>query len=122
MNPRFDVFRKQNDRFIKWVGTAENLEDLEKLIPLTHLKTTTSSSVRLMELRKRSPSRKERMFLDALGVIRILKGARRLPYSRDMATLWVLYPSYPLRWLRPPRRLFPALQDCPRRRLLCFQF
>jgi hypothetical protein len=33
MNPRFDVFRKQNDRFIRWVGTAENLEDLEKLIP-----------------------------------------------------------------------------------------
>ena len=32
MNPRFDVFRKQNDRFIKWVGTAEGLEDLEKLI------------------------------------------------------------------------------------------
>ena len=32
MNPRFDVFRKQNDRFIKWVGTAENLEDSEKLI------------------------------------------------------------------------------------------
>ena len=32
MNPRFDVFRKQNGRFIKWVGTAENLEDLEKLI------------------------------------------------------------------------------------------
>ena len=32
MNPRFDVFRKQNDHFIKWVGTAESLEDLEKLI------------------------------------------------------------------------------------------
>jgi hypothetical protein len=32
MNPRFDVCRKQNDRFIKWVGTAESLEDLEKLI------------------------------------------------------------------------------------------
>jgi hypothetical protein len=32
MIPRFDVFRKQNDHFIKWVGTAENLEDLEKLI------------------------------------------------------------------------------------------
>jgi len=32
MNPRFDLFRKQNDHFIKWVGTAENLEDLEKLI------------------------------------------------------------------------------------------
>jgi hypothetical protein len=32
MNPRFDVFRKQNDRFIKWVGTAESLEDLEQLI------------------------------------------------------------------------------------------
>jgi hypothetical protein len=32
MNPRFDVFRKQNDRFIKWVGTAESLEDLAKLI------------------------------------------------------------------------------------------
>ena len=32
MNPRFDVFRKQNDHFIKWVGTAESLEDLQKLI------------------------------------------------------------------------------------------
>jgi hypothetical protein len=32
MNPRFDVFRKQNDHFIKWVGTVESLEDLEKLI------------------------------------------------------------------------------------------
>ena len=29
---RFDVFRKQNDHFIKWVGTAESLEDLEQLI------------------------------------------------------------------------------------------
>jgi hypothetical protein len=33
MNPRFDVFQKQNDRLIKWIGTVENLEDLEKLIP-----------------------------------------------------------------------------------------
>jgi hypothetical protein len=32
MNPRFDVFRKQDDHFIKWVGTANSLEDLEKLI------------------------------------------------------------------------------------------
>ena len=32
MNPRFDVFRKQNDHFIRWVGTAESLEDAEKLI------------------------------------------------------------------------------------------
>lgn len=32
MNPRFDVFRKQNDHIIKWVGTAESLEDLTKLI------------------------------------------------------------------------------------------
>jgi len=32
MNPRFDVFRKQNDCLIKWVGTAESLEDLERLI------------------------------------------------------------------------------------------
>ena len=32
MNPRFDVFRKQNDHFIKWVGTAESLADLENLI------------------------------------------------------------------------------------------
>jgi len=35
MNPRFDVFQKQNDRLIKWVGTAESLEDLEKLIRTT---------------------------------------------------------------------------------------
>jgi hypothetical protein len=32
MNPRFDVFQKQNDRLIKWIGTAESLEDLERLI------------------------------------------------------------------------------------------
>ena len=32
MKPRFDVFRKQNDHFIKWVGTAESLEDAEKLV------------------------------------------------------------------------------------------
>jgi hypothetical protein len=32
MNLRFDVFQKQDDRLIKWVGTAENLEDLEKLV------------------------------------------------------------------------------------------
>jgi len=32
MTPRFDVFQKQNDHFIKWVGTAESLEELEKLI------------------------------------------------------------------------------------------
>jgi hypothetical protein len=32
MNPRFDVFRKQNDHVIKWVGAAESLEDLDKLI------------------------------------------------------------------------------------------
>ena len=32
MNPRFDVFRKQSDRFIKWVGSAQSLEDLDRLI------------------------------------------------------------------------------------------
>jgi hypothetical protein len=32
MNPRFDVFQKQNERLITWIGTAECLEDLEKLI------------------------------------------------------------------------------------------
>jgi len=32
MNPRFDLFQKQNDHFIKWVGTAENLEDIENLM------------------------------------------------------------------------------------------
>lgn len=32
MNSRFDLFRKQNDHFIKWVGTAERFEDLEKLM------------------------------------------------------------------------------------------
>jgi len=32
MNPRFDVFQKQNDRLIKWIGTVESLDDLEKLI------------------------------------------------------------------------------------------
>jgi hypothetical protein len=32
VNPRFDVFRKQNDRLIKWIGTVESLEEVEKLI------------------------------------------------------------------------------------------
>jgi hypothetical protein len=32
MNPRFDLFQKQNDRLIKWIGTTESVEDLEKLI------------------------------------------------------------------------------------------
>lgn len=32
MNPRFDVFRKQTEHFIKWVGTAENLTEVENLI------------------------------------------------------------------------------------------
>lgn len=32
MNTRFDVFRKQNEHFIKWVGIAESLDDVEKLI------------------------------------------------------------------------------------------
>jgi hypothetical protein len=33
MNPRFDVLREQNDHVvIKWVGTAERLEDLDRLI------------------------------------------------------------------------------------------
>lgn len=32
MTPRFDLFQKQNDHFIKWVGTADNLADLEKLM------------------------------------------------------------------------------------------
>jgi hypothetical protein len=32
MNPRFDVFRRQNEHFIKWVGTVTRLEDAEALI------------------------------------------------------------------------------------------
>jgi hypothetical protein len=32
MNPRFDLFQKQNDRLIQWIGTTESVEDLEKLI------------------------------------------------------------------------------------------
>lgn len=32
MSQRFDVFRKENENFIKWVGTAENLDDVGKLI------------------------------------------------------------------------------------------
>lgn len=32
MRPRFDVFRKQGHNFIKWVGTADNFEEAEKLI------------------------------------------------------------------------------------------
>ena len=32
MNPRFDVFRKQAENLIKWVGTAESLEDAGRLI------------------------------------------------------------------------------------------
>ena len=32
MSQRFDVFRKENEHFIKWVGTAEHLDDVGKLI------------------------------------------------------------------------------------------
>jgi len=32
MNPRFDVFRRQNEHFIKWVGTVASLGDAEALI------------------------------------------------------------------------------------------
>jgi hypothetical protein len=32
MNPRFDVFRKQTEHLIRWIGTAATLEDVEKLI------------------------------------------------------------------------------------------
>ena len=32
MNQRFDVFRKESEHFIKWVGTAESLDDVGKLI------------------------------------------------------------------------------------------
>jgi len=32
MNPRFDVFRKQTEHLIRWIGTAASLEDVEKLI------------------------------------------------------------------------------------------
>ena len=32
MNPRFDVFRKETGHIIRWIGTAANLEDVEKLI------------------------------------------------------------------------------------------
>jgi hypothetical protein len=32
MKPRFDVFRKQCENFIKWVGTAESSQDVGKLI------------------------------------------------------------------------------------------
>jgi hypothetical protein len=39
MNPRFDVFQKQDDRLIKWIGTAESLEDLEK-----HIRTHATSA------------------------------------------------------------------------------
>jgi hypothetical protein len=45
MNPRFDVFRKQNDRFIKWVGTAESLEDLETLIRTNSANTSRDDYV-----------------------------------------------------------------------------
>jgi hypothetical protein len=32
MHPRFDVFRRQNEHFIKWVGTVASLGDVEALI------------------------------------------------------------------------------------------
>jgi len=32
MKPRFDVFRKQAESFIKWVGTVGSLEDAARLI------------------------------------------------------------------------------------------
>lgn len=32
MDPRFDVFRRQGEHFVKWVGTVESFENLEPLI------------------------------------------------------------------------------------------
>jgi hypothetical protein len=32
MNPRFDVFRKETEHFIRWIGIAVALEEVEKLI------------------------------------------------------------------------------------------
>jgi hypothetical protein len=32
MGPRFDLFRRQNDNLLKWMGTASTLADVEKLM------------------------------------------------------------------------------------------
>jgi hypothetical protein len=45
MNSRFDLFRKQSDNFIKWVGTAESLEDLQKLIRADSVSATQDNYV-----------------------------------------------------------------------------
>jgi hypothetical protein len=42
MRPRFDVFRKQDQHFIKWVGTADNFEDAEKLIQTDRIRSNAS--------------------------------------------------------------------------------
>lgn len=42
MNPRFDVFRKQDGNLVKWVGTALRLDDVEKLVETDAGLTNTS--------------------------------------------------------------------------------
>jgi len=42
MNPRFDVFRKQDQNFIKWMGTVETFEEAETLVRTDRIHTNTS--------------------------------------------------------------------------------
>jgi hypothetical protein len=42
MNPRFDVFRRQNEHFIKWVGTVASLGDAEALIQIDSIPINAS--------------------------------------------------------------------------------
>jgi hypothetical protein len=42
MSPRYDVFRKEGQNFIKWVGTAEHFEEAEKLIRTDRIRANAS--------------------------------------------------------------------------------
>ena len=41
MNQRLDVFRRENQRLIRWVGTAESFEDVGELIRVDSESTST---------------------------------------------------------------------------------
>jgi hypothetical protein len=41
MNQRFDVFRRENQRLIRWVGTGESFEDVGEIIRVDSESTST---------------------------------------------------------------------------------
>jgi len=42
MNQRFDLFRKENQRLFRWVGTGESLEEVGKIIRADAESTSTA--------------------------------------------------------------------------------